>query len=140
MDEERPEDGQGLARSHLILAFHAEAATDHVPFRQSINTEKKVSSFDGRLKVSGETGLPLGVEIDLTGERMVVRAGDSEVADWDVEELRINAEPDGFHILAEGEEVVINVADEGRFAVELGLRSAYPGLRAKMAAVLRQSE
>ena len=99
-----------------------------------------MSSFDGRLKVSGEAGLPLGVEIDLTDDRMVVRAGDAEVADWEIEELRINAEPDGFHILAEGEEVVINVADEGLFAVELGLRSAYPGLRAKMAQVMRRSE
>ena len=96
-----------------------------------------MSSFDGRLAVTGETGLPLGVEIDLTEERMVVRSGDSELADWEVGELRINAQPDGFHILAEGEEVVINVTDEGRFAVELGLRSAYPGLRAKMAEVLR---
>ena len=71
---------------------------------------------------------------------MVVRAGESEVADWEVEELRITAQPDGFHILAEGEEVVLNVTDEGRFAVELGLRSAHPGLCAKMAQVLREGE
>jgi hypothetical protein len=48
--------------------------------------------------------------------------------------------PDGFHIRAEGEAVVLDVTDDARFAVELGLRNAHPALRQRMAALLRSDE
>ena len=69
----------------------------------------------------GQGGLPLGVEIDLTDERMTVKSGDSEVADWALEEIKISSRPDGFHIEAEGEEVIVNVTDDALFALEAGL-------------------
>jgi hypothetical protein len=54
--------------------------------------------------------------------------------------MRISALPDGFHIRAEGESVILDVSDEARFAIELGLRNAHPALRQKMAALLRSDE
>lgn len=80
-----------------------------------------MTSFDARLRMMGHSGLPLGVEIDLTAERMTVKAGESEVADWALDEIKISSLPDGFHIEAEGEEVVVNVMDDERFAAEMGL-------------------
>lgn len=80
-----------------------------------------MTSFDARLRLANEPGFPLGVEIDLTGERMVVTAGGKELADWSMREIEILAGSDGFHIEAEGEEVVLNVSDDARFARELGI-------------------
>ena len=96
-----------------------------------------MASFDARLRLNGDTGLPLGVEVDLTDGRMKVRSGNKELADWNTDRIRVSALQDGFHVRAEGEEVILNVTDDARFAIELGLRTAYPGLRRRMAALMR---
>ena len=92
-----------------------------------------MTAFDARLRVIGQTGFPLVVEVDLSGKRMTVTAGETRLADWGLEEIKVVALPDGFHIEAEGEEVILNLADKARFAVEVGLRDAdravYPRLR-----------
>jgi hypothetical protein len=66
--------------------------------------------------------------------------GDQEVAAWAKRQLRIQALPDGFHIRAEGEAIVLDVTDDARFALELGLRNAHPSLRRRMSALLRSDE
>ena len=83
-----------------------------------------MTSFDARLRLLGQQGLPLGVEVDLTGDRMIVNTDESTVADWQLDEIRVVSLPDGFHVKAEGEEIVLNVSDKTRFAVELGLANA----------------
>jgi hypothetical protein len=80
-----------------------------------------MSSFDGRLRLLGRAGFPLGVEVDLSAERMIVTSGGTEVADWALEEIVIASRSDGFHIKAEGEEIVLNITDADRFATEVGL-------------------
>ena len=80
-----------------------------------------MTSFDARLRMLGQQGLPLGVEVDLTGDRMTITAGAGQLANWALEEIRVQSLPDGFHIKAEGEEVILNVADKSRFATEVGL-------------------
>jgi hypothetical protein len=79
----------------------------------------------------------MGVEIDLTEDRIKVNAGDVEVGDWSRSEVRVNVLPDGFHIRVEGEVLVIDVTDDARFALDLGLRTAHPQLRRRMSALLR---
>ena len=86
----------------------------------------------------GEAGPPLGVAIEISDGHMQVKSGDTEVADWPIEEIRVSALEDGFHVRAEGEDVVLEVDDDAHFAVELGLRNAHPDLRKRMAQVLRQ--
>ena len=61
-----------------------------------------MSSFEARLRLDGDTGPPLGVEVDLTGARMNVKTGNVEVANWVLDEIRVTALEDGFHIRAEG--------------------------------------
>lgn len=81
-----------------------------------------MSSFDARLRVIGQTGFPLGVEIDLSGERMVVTSSGQKLADWDLDEIQIAPTASGFRITAEGEEVILNVTDTERFVAEIGPR------------------
>jgi hypothetical protein len=79
-----------------------------------------MTSFDARLRVVGESGFPLGVEVDLTGERMIVTTSGNKLADWALDEIRIAPTPTGFRIDAEGEAVILNVTDIERFAAEIG--------------------
>ncbi len=96
-----------------------------------------MSEYTGSLRIDGDSAAPMGVEIDLTEDRIKVNAGDVEVGDWSRSEVRVNALPDGFHIRVEGEVLVIDVTDDARFALDLGLRTAHPQLRRRMSALLR---
>lgn len=81
-----------------------------------------MTSFDARLRIVGESGFPLGVEVDLTGERMILTTEGRNLADWPLEEIRIFPTPSGFRIDAEGEAVILNVTDGDKFAAEIGPR------------------
>lgn len=98
-----------------------------------------MSSYEATLYIEGEKEAPIRVTIDLTDDQMVMWVGNEELAGWSREGLRINALPDGFHIRAEGEVVVVNVDEDAEFAVELGLRQAHPALRRRMAALMRDA-
>jgi hypothetical protein len=75
--------------------------------------------------------------VDLTGDHLRLLIGGEEIADWAREEMRINALPDGFHIRAQGESIVLDVTEDARFAVDLGLKNAHPRLRQRIAALVR---
>ena len=96
-----------------------------------------MTAYEAQLQIEGEGTAPLPVTVDLRGDRLIMSIGDEEVAHWSRDEMRVSALPDGFHIRAEGESVILDVSDDARFAVELGLRSAHPALRQRMAALLR---
>lgn len=99
-----------------------------------------MTAYDAQLQIEGESTSPVPVVVDLSDDRLTMSIGDEEVADWSRDQMRIQALPDGFHIRAEGEAIILDVTDEARFAVELGLRTAHPALRQKMAALLRSDE
>lgn len=85
-----------------------------------------MTSFDARLRLAGQPGLPLGVVVDLTGKQMSVNVEGRELASWSLEEIEIAQNSDGFHIEVEGEEVILNVNEKVRFATELRSRSRRP--------------
>jgi hypothetical protein len=87
----------------------------------------------------GTDDAPIHVVIDLTDERLTMMSADVEVADWKREEIRVTPATDGFHIRAEGEEIILDVTEDARFALDLGLRNAPPTLRRRMSALLRSS-
>jgi hypothetical protein len=97
-----------------------------------------MAAYDARLRLGLMNEPPINVLIDLTDKRMTMTSGDVEVADWDRSEIRVSPKPDGFHILAEGEEIILDVTDDARFALDLGLRHAHPALRRRMSVLLRQ--
>lgn len=99
-----------------------------------------MTAYEAKLRIEGETEPPLSVMVDLSDDRMTVSIGDEEVADWARQEMRISALPDGFHIRAEGEMVVLDVTDDAHFALDLGLRNAHPTLRRRMSALLRDDQ
>jgi len=99
-----------------------------------------MSSYDARLRMIGTDEAPIHVVIDLTDERLTMMSADVEVADWAREEIRVTPANDGFHIRAEGEEIILDVTEDARFALDLGLRNAPPTLRRRMSALLRTPE
>lgn len=96
-----------------------------------------MSTYEASLKMVGEDGPGLPVVVDLRDDRMGITSGDVEIGNWSRDEVRINADVDGIHIRAEGEEVVLDLSRDAEFAVEVGLRQAPPLLRRKMAQLLR---
>ncbi len=80
-----------------------------------------MSSFNARLRLPGRTKLPLGVEVDIRHERMILTAGDRTVATWPLDEIVVASHSDGFHIKVDGDEVILHVTDSTRFATELGI-------------------
>lgn len=85
-----------------------------------------MTSFDARLRLVGQPGLPLGVVVDLTGKQMSVTVDGRQLASWSLEDIDIAQNSDGFHIEVEGEEVILNVNEKVRFATELRSRSRRP--------------
>lgn len=85
----------------------------------------------------GDAGPPLDVLVNLFDDHLHLETGHTEVADWPISDIRVSALKDGFHIRAEGEDLVLEVEDDARFAIELGLRNAHPALRKRMGRLLR---
>ncbi len=99
-----------------------------------------MTDYAARLRLRGIDDAPIQVLIDLTDDRFTVRSGDIEVADWERDQIQVTPQLDGFHIRAEGEEIILDVTDEAQFALDLGLRNAPPVLRRRMSALLRSPE
>jgi hypothetical protein len=87
-----------------------------------------MTSFDARLRLVGQPGLPLGVVVDLTGKQMSVLVDGQQLASWSLEDVEVAHNSDGFHIEVEGEEVILNVNEKVRFATELRSRGRRPTL------------
>jgi hypothetical protein len=96
-----------------------------------------MTAYDAQLRLSGTDDAPISVVVDLTDDRLIMTAGDIEVGDWARDQVRVSAMPDGFHVRAEGEEIILDVTDDAHFALDLGLRNAPPILRRRMSALLR---
>jgi len=99
-----------------------------------------MTAYSGQLRMPGESGPSLGVEVDLSESRMRVLAGETEIGNWELADVLVNAEEDGFHVRVDGEEIILRVEQDAEFAINLGLRSAPPVLRRRMSAILREHE
>lgn len=94
-----------------------------------------MAHYAGVLRTSTERDSTIGVVIDLSDERLQLRSGDANIADWSLSDIRVTAQGDGFHIRAEGEEVILDLREDAEFAVALGLRSAPVDLARRMSMV-----
>jgi hypothetical protein len=99
-----------------------------------------VTAYEAQLQIEGDDTQPLPVLVDLTDNKLTMTIGSQEVAAWNRDQMRISAMPDGFHIRAEGEAIILDVSDDAKFALELGLRNAHPALRRRMSALLRSDD
>lgn len=82
--------------------------------------------FDARLRIPGSTKIPLAVEVDVSRERLTVISGLRELANWPLDSVEVSALSDGFHIRADGEEIVLDVLDSSEFASTLGIAQHRP--------------
>ena len=94
--------------------------------------------FDASLRMLRESGVGISVQIDLTEERIRLLSGEVEIADWALGEIVANAQPDGIHVRAEGEELVLDMTEDAEFALALGLRTGPPQLVRKMSKLMRE--
>ena len=99
-----------------------------------------MTAYEAQLEIEGDDTQPLPVLVDLTDNKLTMTIGSQEVAAWNRDQMRIAAMPDGFHIRAEGEAIILDVSDDAKFALELGLRNAHPALRRRMSALLRSDD
>ncbi|MGB8362789.1 MAG: hypothetical protein WCE80_15425 [Acidimicrobiia bacterium] len=99
-----------------------------------------MTAYEAQLQIEGDDTQPLPVLVDLTDNKLTMTIGSQEVAVWNRDQMRIAAMPDGFHIRAEGEAIILDVSDDAKFALELGLKNAHPALRRRMSALLRSDD
>lgn len=93
--------------------------------------------FNGSLRLAGEIA-PVHVAIDLTEElEMRISAEDFEIGHWEIRALAVRAADDGFHVLADGEELILTTDDDPAFAIAMGIRNAPPVLRKQISDRLR---
>ena len=95
--------------------------------------EVVLASFDGSLRMSHQPDAPIRVVIDLTDESLRLTSGEFEIAHWALDEVRVSARPDGFHIREAGEEIILTIRQDAEFAVMLDLRSVPVDLARRMA-------
>lgn len=81
--------------------------------------ENRVPSFDARLRLPGQTRLPLNVVVDVSDERMVIISGREQLGEWALDGLLMDSRPDGFHLTLDQEEIILNVTDPAGFAAQL---------------------
>lgn len=95
--------------------------------------------FRGRLRLVGEDGPGVPVEIDVTDDlRLRITSSSVEIGDWRLSDVRVRATEDGFHLFVEGEEAVMTTDDDPGFAIALKVWNAPPLLRRRIAERMRR--
>lgn len=72
-------------------------------------------SFDARLRLPGQTKIPVSVVVDISHERLKFTSGDKSLGDWPLDQVSVVSLPDGFHLKLEDEEIVLTVSDPNTF-------------------------
>lgn len=82
--------------------------------------------FKGTVRLAGDTGTLEAVML-VADNRLKVKTSHSEIGDWELSELYSRIRPDGCHIVAEGEELIVSVDEPLRFAAAIGPNVSNPG-------------
>lgn len=85
-----------------------------------------MSSYTARLQLPGRTRLPLGVTVDISGEKLRLVADDRTIGAWSLSDIEISPRSDGFHLRIDGEEAILTLTDASRFAAEVHLSRPMP--------------
>ncbi|MDP9144999.1 MAG: hypothetical protein M3N43_09960, partial [Actinomycetota bacterium] len=79
-----------------------------------------MGQFSASLKVPGDaSSLPATVDID--DGRMRVASGDHEIGNWALVDIDLTPGPEGVHISAEGEELILQFSENAAFEEAAGL-------------------
>lgn len=85
-----------------------------------------MSSYDAKLGLPEQPQLPLPVRVVTTGDNITLHVGDALIADWPLERVSITREKRGFRIVADGEDLIVDITEANRFATEMGITDADP--------------
>src|SRR4026207_68493 len=96
-----------------------------------------MAHFDGSLKLAGNEA-PVRVAIDLTDDHVIrISAEAIEIGEWTIGQIAVKALDDGFHMIADGEELIIRTDNDTAFALAMGIRNAPTQLRRQMSDLMR---
>lgn len=77
-----------------------------------------MGTFDASLRTMGDrTGLPATLTV-LDG-RLTIAAGDQEIGQWSLDEIRLEPTPTGYRMAAEGEQILLDIEKVDDFAQAL---------------------
>lgn len=79
-----------------------------------------MSSFNARLRLTGESRIILGVLVDVADGTVKVTSAQREIATWGLDEIEVRHLVDGFHVIHGDEEVVLGVTEPIGFATAVG--------------------
>ena len=82
--------------------------------------EQMMSSFNARLRLTGESRIILGVLVDVADGSITVTSAQREIATWSLDEIEVRQLVDGFHIIHGDQEVVLGVTEPIGFASAVG--------------------
>lgn len=85
-----------------------------------------MSSYDARLGLPEQPQLPLPVRLVTTGDSITLHVGNALIADWPLDRVAITREKRGFRIVADGEDLIVDITDANRFAMEMGITDTSP--------------
>lgn len=80
-----------------------------------------MATFRGILEVEGDPDSSLVADVEVVGRHLTMKAGGTEIGDWDLDDITIEPGADGFRILAEEEALVLSLTDAKRFAGAVGV-------------------
>jgi hypothetical protein len=81
-----------------------------------------MGQFSASLKVPGDTSsLPATVDID--DGRLRVASGDYEIGNWALVDIHLTPGPEGVHVSAEGEELILQFSESAAFEEAAGLNA-----------------
>lgn len=85
-----------------------------------------MSSYDAKLGLPEQPQLPLPVRVVTTGNNITLHVGDALIADWPMERVSITREKRGFRIVADGEDLIVDITEANQFAMEMGITDTGP--------------
>lgn len=90
--------------------------------------------LDGNVRMRGDTGPGVRVQVLADDERLRLVSGNELVGDWKLSDIGVNVLQEGFNIKAEGEEFVLRTEDDVTLADAIGVAAASPRLARRIAA------
>lgn len=90
--------------------------------------------LDGNVRMRGDTGPGVRVQVLADGERLRLVSGNELVGDWDIGQIGVHVLQDGFSVRAEGEEFILRTDDDVALADAIGVAAASPRLARRIAA------
>lgn len=85
-----------------------------------------MSSYDAKLGLPEQLQLPLPVRVVTTGGSIALYVGETLIAEWPLERVSITREQRGFRIVADGEDLIVDITEPNRFALEVGITDSDP--------------